>query len=111
MQNFFKNVKLSALLIVGGIVLPALLSIIFSGFRVNIVSIVSFEFFVGIIMAVIGGILIVYDFARFRKKVLKTPIDREVAEDEEQWNIDWPHVLFFSGVIIVVIAIAIGEII
>jgi hypothetical protein len=109
MDKFLKNVKLSTLIILGGIILPALLSIIFSGFRFNMVSIVSFEFFVGIIMAIIGGILIVYDFSQFRSKVIKTPIDLEVSEDE-QAKIDWPHVLFFSGVIIVIVAIVIGEI-
>ncbi|OGO78711.1 MAG: hypothetical protein A2Y23_08610 [Clostridiales bacterium GWB2_37_7] len=110
MYKFIKNLKLSALLILGGIILPALLSIIFSGFRISLISIVSYEFFVGIIMAVIGGILIVYDFTQFREKVLKTPIDVEVSEDEEPGKIDWPHVLFFSGVSIVLVAIAIGEI-
>ncbi|MDF2839555.1 MAG: hypothetical protein K0Q99_326 [Clostridia bacterium] len=110
MQIFIKNLKISMLIVLGGIILPALLSIIFSGFQFNIISIVSFEFFVGIIMAVIGGILIVYDFSQHRKKVLRTPIDLEVSVDETWGKIDWPHVLFFSGVTIVLIAIALGEI-
>lgn len=110
MNKFLKNLKISLLIILGGLVIPALLSIIFSGFRINIVSIVSFEFFVGIITAVIGGILIAYDYSIFRKKVLKTPIDLEVDEDTKNESIDWSNVLFGSGVIIVLAAIALGEI-
>jgi hypothetical protein len=109
MNKLLKNVKISLLIILGGLLVPALLSIIFSGFRVNIVSIVSFEFFVGIISAIIGGILIVYNYSMFRKKVLKTPIDREV-ETEETPIIDWANVLFYSGIIIVIASIALGEI-
>jgi hypothetical protein len=109
MNKLLKNLKISLLIILGGLLVPALLSIIFSGFRVNIVSIVSFEFFVGIISAIIGGILIVYNYSMFRKKVLKTPIDREV-ETEETPIIDWANVLFYSGIIIVIASIALGEI-
>jgi hypothetical protein len=109
MNKLLKNVKISLLIILGGLLVPALLSIIFSGFRVNIVSIVSFEFFVGIISAIIGGILIVYNYSMFRKKVLKTPIDREV-EVEEAPIVDWANVLFYSGIIIVIASIALGEI-
>jgi hypothetical protein len=109
MNKLLKNLKISLLIILGGLLVPALLSIIFSGFRVNIVSIVSFEFFVGIISAIIGGILIVYNYSMFRKKVLKTPIDREV-EAEEAPIVDWANVLFYSGIIIVIASIALGEI-
>jgi hypothetical protein len=109
MNKLLKNLKISILIILGGLLVPALLSMIFSGFRVNIVSIVSFEFFVGIISAIIGGILIVYNYSMFRKKVLKTPIDREV-ETEETPIIDWANVLFYSGIIIVIASIALGEI-
>lgn len=110
MNKVLKHLKISLLIIVGGLIVPALLSIIFSGFKINIVSIVSFEFFVGIIIAVIGGILIVYDYSVFRKKVLKTPIDFEVTGEEEPEKIDWTNILFYSGVIIVIVAIALGEI-
>lgn len=110
MNKLIKNVKISLLIILGGLLVPALLSIIFSGFRINIVSIVSFEFFVGIISAVIGGILIVYDYSIFRKKVLRTPIDREVSKEDDAEKVDWPNVLFYSGVIIFIAAIVLGEI-
>ena len=110
MNKILKNLKISSLIIFGGLILPALLSIIFSGFRINIVSIVSFEFFVGIIIAVIGGILIAYNYSVFRKKVLKTPIDREVEEEEDALAVDWSNVLFYSGIIIVIASITLGEI-
>ncbi|MDF2591796.1 MAG: hypothetical protein K0S75_1262 [Clostridia bacterium] len=110
MNKILKNLKISSLIIVGGLTIPALLSIIFSGFRVNIVSIVSFEFFVGIIIAVIGGILIAYDYSVFRKKILRTPIDLEVKAEDDPEKIDWTNVLFYSGILIVLAAIALGEI-
>ncbi|MDF2533132.1 MAG: hypothetical protein K0Q65_2713 [Clostridia bacterium] len=110
MNKFLKSLKISLLIILGGLVVPALLSIIFSGFRVNIVSIVSFEFFVGIIIAVTGGILIAYDNSALRKKVLKTPLDQEVEEDKEPDKMNWSYVLFCSGLVIVLVAIALGEI-
>ncbi len=109
MKGILKNLKISLLIILGGMIVPALLSIIFTGFRINIVSIVSFEFFIGIAIAVVGGILIAYNYSIFRKKVLKTPIDRDVERDETPDAIDWPNVLFYSGIIIVIAAIALGE--
>lgn len=109
MRGILKNLKISLLIILGGMILPALLSIIFTGFRINIVSIVSFEFFVGIAIAVVGGIMIAYNYSMFRKKVLKTPMDRDVESDEVPEAIDWPNVLFYSGIIIVIAAIALGE--
>jgi len=109
MKGIQKHLKLSLLIILGGMLVPALLSIIFSGFRIHMISIVSFEFFVGIAMAVVGGILITYNYSVFRKKVLKTPIDREIEKDENTDAIDWPNVLFYSGIIIVIAAIALGE--
>lgn len=110
MNKLLKNLKISLLIIIGGLIVPALLSIIFSSFRTNIVSIVSFEFFVGIIIAVVGGILIAYDYSVFRKKVLSTPIDREVEEKEDAPAVDWANVLFYSGIIIVIASITLGEI-
>lgn len=110
MNKFLKNLKIALLIILGGLIIPAILSIIFSGFRIDIVSIVSFVFFVGIIIAVVGGILIVYNYSEFRKKVLKTPVDIEVEEEEEPDKVDWPNVLFYSGVVIFIAAIALGEI-
>lgn len=110
MNKVIKHLKLSAQIILGGLVVPALLSIIFSGFRINIVSIVSFEFYVGLIIALVGGILIAYEYSVFRKKVLGTPMDREVEMDEDPDKIDWSHLLFYSGIIIVVAAVALGEI-
>ena len=110
MKKFLKNLKISLLIILGGLIVPALLSIIFSGFRINIVSIVSFEFFVGIIMAIIGGILITYDYSVFRKKVIKTPIGLEVKAEEGQEKLEWSNLLFYSGILIVLAAIALGEI-
>lgn len=110
MNKILKNLKISLLIILGGLIVPALLSIIFSGFRINIVSIVSFEFFVGIIIAIIGGIMIVYNFSVFRKKVIKTPIDREVEAEEVALAVDWDNVLFYSGIIIVIASITLGEI-
>lgn len=110
MNKILKNLKISLLIILGGLIVPGLLSIIFSGFRINIVSIVSFEFFVGIIIAIIGGIMIVYNFSVFRKKVIKTPIDREVEEEEVALAVDWDNVLFYSGIIIVIASITLGEI-
>lgn len=110
MYKILKNLKISLLIIIGGLLVPALLSIIFSGFRIYIVSIVSFEFYVGIIIAIIGGILIVYDYSVFRKKVLHTPIDLELQEDDRGDKVDWPNVMFYSGIIIVIASIALGEI-
>ena len=109
MKGILKNLKVALLIILGGMIIPALLSIVFSGFKVNIVSIVSFEFFVGIITAVVGGILIAYNYSVFRKKVLRTPMDLEVERDEEPEKVDWPNVLFYSGIIILVAAFALGE--
>jgi hypothetical protein len=110
MKGILKHLKISSLIILGGMIVPPLLSIIFSGFRINVVAIVSFEFFVGIAMAVVGGILIAYDYSVFRKKVLKTPVDREIEREERPDATDWPNVLFYSGMIIVIAAIALGEI-
>lgn len=110
MNKFLKNLKIALLIIFGGLIVPALLSIIISGFKINIVSIVSFEFFVGIILAILGGILIVYNFSVFRKKVIGTPIDREVQEEEALLEIDWSNVMFYSGIIIVITSITLGEI-
>lgn len=110
MDKFLKNLKLSLLIILGGLIVPGLLSIVFSGFRVNVVSIVSFEFFVGIIIAIIGGVLIAYDYSVFRRKVFTTPTDREVETNEDTEKNDWSHILFFSGAAIVLAAIALGEI-
>lgn len=110
MNKLLKNLKISLLIILGGLIVPALLSIIFSGFKINIVSIVSFEFFVGIIIAVIGGITIAYDYSVFRKKVIKTPIDLAVKSDEDPEKLDCANVLFYSGILIVIAAIALGEI-
>ena len=110
MNKLLKNFKISLLIIVGGLIVSALLSIIFSGFRIDKVSIINFEFFVGIIIAVIGGIMIASDYSVFRKKVIGTPIDCEVEAEENSEKVDWNNVLFYSGVIIVIAAIALGEI-
>ncbi|MDF2892358.1 MAG: hypothetical protein K0R80_2725 [Clostridia bacterium] len=67
-------------------------------------------FSVGIIIAVTGGILIAYDNSALRKKVLKTPLDQEVEEDKEPDKMNWSYVLFCSGLVIVLVAIALGEI-
>jgi hypothetical protein len=110
MNKVLKNLKISTLIILGGLIVPAILSIIFSGFRINIVSMVSFQFFVGIIIAVVGGILIVYNYSVFRKKVMGTPADIEVEDEKDPDKADWPNILFYSGVVIVIAAIALGEI-
>lgn len=102
--------KNSAMIILGGLLIPALLSIIFSGFQFNVVSIVSFQFFVGLIIALVGGIMIIYDFFRYRGKVLRTPTDLEVDNEVDTTKMDWRYVLLCTGLIIVVIAFALGEI-
>lgn len=110
MNRIIKSLKISLMIIAGALIVPALLSIIFSGFRINIVSIVSFQFFVGIIIAVTGGAMIAHDYSAFRKKVLQTPMERDVLEDEDPEKINWDNVLFYTGIVIVLAAIAIGEI-
>jgi hypothetical protein len=110
MNKVLKNLKISMLIILGGLIVPAILSIIFSGFRINVVSMVSFQFFVGIIIAVVGGILIVYNYSAFRKKIMGTPADIEVEDEKDPDKADWSNILFYSGVVIVIAAIALGEI-
>lgn len=92
--------------------IPALLAIIFSGFKINLISIVNFEFFTGLLVSSVGGVIIVSNYFRFRKKVLKTPVDREVEEDEDKdkEKVDWSYMLFITGLIIMFAAVGVGEI-
>lgn len=110
MNKIVNNLKISALIILGGLIIPALLSILFSGFRVNVVSIVSFEFFVGIILAVAGGVMISHEYSTFKKKIIRSSMDEEIESDKDPDRIPWPALMFSSGMAIVIIAIAIGEI-
>jgi hypothetical protein len=110
MNKIITHLKLAILIILGGLAVPALLSIIFSGFRIDIVSIINYEFLVGIIIALIGGILISYNYSTFKKKVIKTPMDQDIAKEEETREIAWPQLLFCSGIIILIVAFALGEI-
>lgn len=54
-------------------------------------------FWIGIISAFIGGIIIVGSFMTFKRKVMKTPIYKEV-EAEGKKRFPWGYVLFASGI-------------
>jgi hypothetical protein len=110
MNKLLRILKISLIIILGGMLVPALLSIIFSGFRINLISIVNFEFVVGALIAMTGGVLVVTDFSKFKKRVMKTPIDMELENDEDENKINWSYLLFFTGAAIIVLAIFIGEI-
>lgn len=109
MNKLLKVLKISLTIILAGMLIPALLSIIFSGFKVNLISIVNFEFFTGLMIALVGGVMIVVGYSRFRKKVLKTPVGSEIEADEDKEKINWPYLLFLSGLVIMLAAIAVGE--
>lgn len=126
MNKRLKVLKISLIIILGGMLIPALLSIIFSGFKINLISIVNFEFFAGLLIATIGGIMVVSSYSRFKKKLLKTPLNKKIDEDEnadenenenededknkEKEKIDWSYLLFVTGLIIMFAAVAVGEI-
>lgn len=112
MNKLLKVLKISLTIILAGMLIPALLSIVFSGFKVNLISIVNFEFFTGLIIALVGGVMIVAGYSRFKKKVLKTPVGREIENDndKDKDQINWDYILFCTGVIIVLAAIAVGEV-
>lgn len=114
MKKYLKELKISLTIILGGMLIPTLLSIIFSGFRVSVVSIVNFEFFTGLFISSAGGIVIVSDFFRFRKKVLKSPAGSEIEEDEsissDGNKVNWGYMLFYTGLVILLLAVGVGEI-
>lgn len=110
MNKRLETLKISLIIILGGMIIPALLSIIFSGFKINLISIINFEFFIGLLVATIGGLMIVGGYSRFRKKVLKTPVDREVEENEYKDRIRWDYLLFITGLVIMLASISLGEI-
>lgn len=110
MNKTKRILKISLFIILGGMLIPALLAIVFSGFRINRISIVNFEFVVGALIAMTGGVLIITDFSKFKKRVMKTPIDMELENGEDENKINWPYLLFFTGAVIIVLAIFIGEI-
>ncbi len=110
MNKRLETLKISIIIILGGMIIPALLSIIFSGFKINLISIINFEFFIGLLVSTIGGIMIVGGYSRFRKKVLKTPVDREVEENEHKDRIRWDYLLFITGLVIMLASISLGEI-
>lgn len=109
MSKTQRIIKLSLMIVLGGMLIPALLSIIFSGFRFNLISVVNYEFVVGALIAMVGGVLIITDFSKFKKRVMKTPIDLELEDDADENKINWSYLLFFTGAAIVALAIALGE--
>lgn len=112
MNKLLKVLKISLTIILAGMLIPALLAIIFSGFKVNLISIVNFEFFTGLMIALVGGVMIVAGYSRFKKKVLKTPVGHEIEvdKDKEKEQINWSYLLFLSGLAITLAAIAVGEV-
>lgn len=54
-------------------------------------------FWLGIIMSLIGGIMIVASFTIFKRKVMKTPIYEDV-EPEPSKKIPWGYILFLLGI-------------
>lgn len=66
---------------------------------INMSILVEILFWIGIILALIGGLMIVVSFHVFKRKVMKTPIYKEV-EAESKKGIPWGYILLVSGIII-----------
>ncbi|NLM44587.1 MAG: hypothetical protein GX201_11345 [Clostridiales bacterium] len=56
-------------------------------------------FWIGIILALIGGVMIVASFQIFKKKVMKTPIHEKI-EIESKNKIPWSYIFLVSGIVI-----------
>jgi len=53
-------------------------------------------FWIGLVMALIGGIMVVASFTIFKRKVMKTPIYENV-EQKPSKRLPWGYILFLSG--------------
>lgn len=65
----------------------------------NLSTVIDIVFWIGILSSFIGGIIIVGSFMTFKRKVMKTPIYKEV-ESETKKGFPWGYVLFVSGIVI-----------
>lgn len=66
---------------------------------INMAILVEILFWIGIILALIGGLMIVVSYHTFKRKVMKTPIYEEV-ESEPKKGIPRGYILLVSGIII-----------
>jgi len=62
----------------------------------NSLILIDILFWIGIVMAFIGGIMVVASFTIFKRKVMKTPIYEDV-EPESSKKLPWGYILFLSG--------------
>lgn len=69
----------------------------------NLTKFIDILFWIGIFSAFIGGIIIVVSFETFRRRVMKTPIYKEV-ESKTKRNFPWGYMLLLSGIAIVFIS-------
>ena len=63
----------------------------------NLSKLIDILFWIGILSSFIGGIMIVASFTVFKRKVMKTPIYKEV-EPENKKDFPWGFILFISGI-------------
>lgn len=65
----------------------------------SLLTIINTLFWIGLLSSFIGGIIIVAAFVTFKRRVMKTPIYKEV-ESEAKKSFPWGYVLFVSGIVI-----------
>lgn len=66
-------------------------------FYMNLSKLIDILFWIGILSSFIGGIMLVASFTVFKRKVMKTPIYKEV-EAENKKSFPWGLILFISGI-------------
>ncbi|MFZ5353004.1 MAG: hypothetical protein ACOZCL_09810 [Bacillota bacterium] len=104
MRKVLLFLGIMAVVVVAGLLIPALTTVVFGGkgLNIDIVTFANHMFLFSFIPSTVGGLVILFRFFSFSRKVKKTHPDYEVEEDERIIELDtrWDYALLISGIIL-----------
>ncbi len=108
MRRTLKFLGIAAAAIAAGMIVAVFIALVAgaNAFNLDRILLGNWVFIVSFVFSIIGGIVILYRFVSFSRKVKKNRTDEEVEEDERiiETDVRWDYAILLAGVVLLMIS-------